>query len=166
MMKRIFLAAAGILALNAQPAQAQNQQLLCDNLRKIVQAGFEPSAFASLLNNGNPTLLPEVSFRDCHYLADGPSYSCRLPIAQTHMAAVHNHLGQLLTACLQVQPILETVEPGTFRLPHISYVIDTGNGQSVSLTLYPRQDWGAYQDDAWDEEFTDFGFDVVTTRLL
>jgi hypothetical protein len=150
----------------AQPAQAQSQQALCDNVRKIVQAGFEPSAFGSLLANGAPTLIPEASFRECSFAADGPSYRCRLPIAKEHMATVHNNLGQVLTACLQVQPTLEQVEPALGRLPYFGYVFGTDPGPSVSVSLYPRQDWGEYQDDAWDEEFTDFGFDLVVTRLL
>jgi hypothetical protein len=147
-------------------AQAQTPQILCDNVRKLVQAAFEPTAFGSVVANGAPTVIPEQSFRECYYDASGPSYSCRLPVPSEQMGAAHNSLGQILTVCLEVAPSVEQVEPGLFKLPFISFVFGPGEGPSVSVTLYPRQDWGIYADEAWDEEFTDFGFDLIVTRLI
>lgn len=164
--RRTVFAVMAIVATAAGPAQAQSPQALCDNVRKIVEAAFAPAPFSTVLTNGAPALLPEASFRECSYDASGPSYSCRLPVAQAQMATLHNNLGQVLTVCLETQPSVEQVEPGLGRLPYIGYLIGGGQGPSVGVTLYPRQDWGMYQDDAWDEEFTDFGFDLVVTRLL
>lgn len=146
-------------------AQAQSPQVLCDNVRKIVEAAFQPTAFGSVVANGAPTVIPEQSFRECSYDASGPSYSCDLPVPSDQMRMVHGNLGQILSVCLEVQPTVEEVEPGLFRLPYLSFVVGPGEGPNVMATLYPRQDWGAYAEDAWDEEFTNFGFDLVVSPL-
>ena len=161
-MKRIGIALAALLATAAQPAQAQSPQVLCDNVRKIVTSAIEPSAFGSVLAaNGAAALLPSDSFRECRFEADGPRYSCRVPVPQEQMAQVHNALGQILTQCLQAQPEVEQVEPGLFALPYFTFMV----GTRVSVGVFPRQDWGVSAEDAWDEEFPDFGFDLVITRL-
>jgi hypothetical protein len=147
-------------------AQAQTPQLLCDNVRKIVEAAFQPTAFGPVVANGAPTVIPEQSFRECSYDASGPSYRCDLPVPADQMRQVHTNLGQILGVCLEVQPFVEQVEPGLFKLPFLSFTIGADAGPSVGVTLYPRQDWGMYADEAWDEEFTNFGFDLVVTRLL
>ena len=161
-MKRIGTALAALLATAAQPAQAQSPQVMCDNVRKIVTAAIEPTAFGSVLGaNGAAALLPSDSFRECRFEADGPSYICRVPVPREQMAQVHNAFGQILTQCLQAQPDVEQVEPGLFTLPYFTFLV----GNRVSVGVYPRQDWGIYAEEAWDEEFTDFGFDLVISRL-
>ena len=162
-MRRTGTAVAALLAVAVQPAQAQSPQVLCDNVRKIVTASVEPTAFASVLGAGSvPTLLPSDSFRECHFEADGPRYSCRVPVPEEQMAAVHKALGQILTQCLQVQPDVEQVEPALGTLPYFSFLV----GDRVSVGVYPRQDWGMSAADAQDEEFTDFGFDLIVSRLI
>ncbi len=58
----------------------------------------------------------------------------------------------------------EQLEPAlmaTGKLPYLSFeAVD----DQAAATLYPRQDWGEYADEAWDEEFTNFGFDLEGVR--
>jgi len=155
-----FVAGALLAGSCAASAQAQSPQVFCDNMRRMIAAAGEARPFAALLDaNGLAAFRPAPEIPHCTYSAQsGFDYACKIVFPQAQMREAHAGIGQTLTQCLGTG-----AEPGPAdigKLPSLSWFL-AGN---VSIHLYPREDWGQYADDAGDEEFTDFGFDLVVAR--
>lgn len=155
-----YILGAALAFAGTASAQAQTPQIFCDNMRRIVAAAGETKPFGSLLNpSGFAAFKPAPDIKSCAYnYLYNHTYTCDAPFAKAQMVEALNGIGNTLAQCFGGEPSPGPAEIG--KLPSLSWFFDG----DVSVHLYPREDWGQYADDAGDEEFTRFGFDLVVAR--